>query len=78
MSGVEFDSTKKPLDELLKKPHDGVLQLPEFQRGWVWDDEACRFPRYRTCPAPREAFRNDFNAARSRTPAWAHSSVHRP
>src|SRR4051794_8834300 len=42
MSRVEFDSTKKPLDELLKKAHDGVTQLPDFQRGWVWDDEGIR------------------------------------
>ena len=42
MSRVEFDSTKKPLDELLKKARDGLLQLPDFQRGWVWDDEGLR------------------------------------
>ena len=42
MPRVEFDSTKKPLDELLKKARDGLLQLPDFQRGWVWDDEGLR------------------------------------
>jgi len=42
MSRVEFDSTKKPLDELLKKAHEGLIQLPDFQRGWVWDDEGIR------------------------------------
>ena len=42
MSRVEFDSSKKPLDELLKKAGDGLLQLPDFQRGWVWDDEGIR------------------------------------
>lgn len=42
MNRVEFDSTKKPLDELLKKAQDGVIQLPDFQRGWVWDDEGIR------------------------------------
>ena len=42
MSRVEFDSTKKPLDELLKKAHEGIVQLPDFQRGWVWDDDGIR------------------------------------
>lgn len=42
MNRVEFDSTKKPLDELLKRARDGVIQLPDFQRGWVWDDEGLR------------------------------------
>ncbi|MDI6809462.1 MAG: DUF262 domain-containing protein [Candidatus Eisenbacteria bacterium] len=34
-----FDSTKRPLQELLKEIYDGKLQLPDFQRGWVWDDD---------------------------------------
>jgi hypothetical protein len=38
MNRVEFDSTKKPLDELLRKARDGLIQLPDFQRGWVWDE----------------------------------------
>jgi uncharacterized protein with ParB-like and HNH nuclease domain len=42
MPRVEFDSTKKPLEDLLKSARDGTLQLPDFQRGWVWDDEALR------------------------------------
>ncbi|WP_281802806.1 GmrSD restriction endonuclease domain-containing protein [Methylocystis echinoides] len=42
MRRVEFDSTKKSLDDLLKKAHDGLLQLPEFQRGWVWDEEGLK------------------------------------
>lgn len=42
MTRVEFDSTKKPLDEILKKARDGLLQLPDFQRGWVWDEEGLR------------------------------------
>jgi len=42
MSRVSFDSTKLPLDEILKKARDGLLQLPDFQRGWVWDDEGLR------------------------------------
>jgi hypothetical protein len=34
-----FDSTKETLKKLLEKVHDGSIQLPEFQREWVWDDE---------------------------------------
>lgn len=33
-----FDSTKKSLYEILKDVHSGKIQLPDFQRGWVWDD----------------------------------------
>lgn len=42
MARVEFDSTKTPLDDLLKQARDGKIQLPDFQRGWVWDDEGLR------------------------------------
>src|SRR6266571_4126150 len=34
-----FDSTKEFLKKLLEKVHDGSIQLPEFQRDWVWEDE---------------------------------------
>lgn len=34
-----FDSTKTLLSDLLGKVVNGKLQLPDFQRGWVWDDE---------------------------------------
>jgi hypothetical protein len=34
-----FDSTKSRLEDLLNDIHDGDLQLPEFQRPWVWDDQ---------------------------------------
>ena len=34
----KFTSDELPLQELLSKAHTGVLQLPDFQRGWVWDD----------------------------------------
>lgn len=37
-----FDSTKLPLKELLKDIVQGKIQLPDFQRGWVWDDEHVR------------------------------------
>ena len=33
-----FDSTKTSLYDILKDIHKGKIQLPDFQRGWVWDD----------------------------------------
>lgn len=37
-----FDSTRLPLKDLLKDIVNGKIQLPDFQRGWVWDDEHVR------------------------------------
>jgi uncharacterized protein with ParB-like and HNH nuclease domain len=37
-----FDSTKTELGKLLNEIVEGKLQLPDFQRGWVWDDEHIR------------------------------------
>ena len=37
-----FDSTKLPLPEILGDIIKGKIQLPDFQRGWVWDDEHVR------------------------------------
>lgn len=37
-----FDSTKTSLSKLLDEAVSGELQLPDFQRGWVWDDEHIR------------------------------------
>ena len=34
-----FDSTKFPLPQILTDITAGKIQLPDFQRGWVWDDE---------------------------------------
>lgn len=33
-----FDSKKTNLYEILKNIEMGKIQLPDFQRGWVWDD----------------------------------------
>lgn len=33
-----FTSDKESLNEMLKLIANGKYQLPEFQRGWVWDD----------------------------------------
>lgn len=37
-----FDTTKTPLDDVLSSVASGKLQLPDFQRGWVWDDDRIR------------------------------------
>lgn len=42
MISASFDSSKTPLQELLTRAEKGALQLPDFQRGWVWDDERIR------------------------------------
>ena len=34
-----FDSTKLGLRDLLMDIREGKIQLPDFQRGWVWDDD---------------------------------------
>jgi hypothetical protein len=37
-----FDSTKRSLPEILSDVVKGKIQLPDFQRGWVWDDDHIR------------------------------------
>src|SRR5207248_11280575 len=37
-----FDSTKTELGKLLDQIVEGKIQLPDFQRGWVWNDEHIR------------------------------------
>jgi hypothetical protein len=37
-----FDSTKTALGKLLDQIVEGQIQLPDFQRGWVWDDSHIR------------------------------------
>ena len=34
-----FDTTKSSLADLLDDIQTGKIQLPDFQRGWVWDDD---------------------------------------
>jgi hypothetical protein len=39
MTGLTtFDATREVLSDILKSVEDGRTQLPDFQRGWVWDD----------------------------------------
>ena len=33
-----FRTNPVALEELLTKAHKGKIVLPDFQRGWVWDD----------------------------------------
>lgn len=37
-----FETQEPFLRELLEKVHVGKVQLPDFQRGWVWNDERIR------------------------------------
>lgn len=39
---TSFDSTKRSLLGLLDEIEVGKVQLPDFQRGWVWDDDHVR------------------------------------
>lgn len=38
----KFTSDELPLAQLLDQAAKGMLQLPDFQRGWVWDDDHIR------------------------------------
>lgn len=38
----KFDANNEPLAQLLRRAAEGHLQLPDFQRGWVWDDAHIR------------------------------------
>lgn len=37
-----FDSTKVALPDMIRDITTGKVQLPDFQRGWVWDDNHVR------------------------------------
>jgi hypothetical protein len=39
MAGSRFQTNPIDLLDILRDCHDGVLQLPDFQRSWVWDEE---------------------------------------
>ena len=38
----KFDSSSIPLSQILGDAATGRIQLPDFQRGWVWDDDHIR------------------------------------
>lgn len=35
-------SNNEPISDILKSIDDGKIQLPDFQRGWVWEDDRIR------------------------------------
>jgi hypothetical protein len=39
MAGSTFQTNPYDLYQLLEQCHKGVLQLPDFQRSWVWDED---------------------------------------
>jgi len=39
MAKTTFDTNPSLLQTLLKTCEDGKLQLPDFQRSWVWEEE---------------------------------------
>lgn len=42
MSVTKYGIEKEPLRYLLGEARDGQSQLPDFQRGWIWDDDRVR------------------------------------
>jgi hypothetical protein len=34
-----FETVEPNLSDLLDQASNGKIQLPDFQRGWVWDDD---------------------------------------
>ena len=39
MAGSTFQTNPFDLNKLLDDCHFGTLQLPDFQRSWVWDED---------------------------------------
>src|SRR3974377_2403517 len=39
MPGSTFQTNPFDLNKLLEDCHHGILQLPDFQRSWVWDED---------------------------------------
>src|SRR5438270_5906321 len=39
MAGSTFQTNPIDLNRLLDECHRGVIQLPDFQRSWVWDED---------------------------------------
>lgn len=40
MKGVrQMQTNDRPLTDLMQKIGEGKTQLPDFQRGWVWNDD---------------------------------------
>lgn len=39
MAGASFQTNPIDLHRLLDECHRGIIQLPDFQRSWVWDED---------------------------------------
>jgi uncharacterized protein with ParB-like and HNH nuclease domain len=39
MAGSAFQTNPIDLNKLLDDCHRGIIQLPDFQRSWVWDED---------------------------------------
>lgn len=39
-----MQTNDRPLTDLMKAIAEGKAQLPDFQRGWVWDDNRIKAP----------------------------------
>lgn len=39
MAGTTFQTNPIDLVKLLDDCHAGIIQLPDFQRSWVWDED---------------------------------------
>ena len=39
MAGSTFQTNPIDLDKILDECHRGIIQLPDFQRSWVWDED---------------------------------------
>jgi uncharacterized protein with ParB-like and HNH nuclease domain len=42
LAGSTFETNEPLLSELIAEISQGNIQLPDFQRGWVWDDPHIR------------------------------------
>lgn len=58
-----MQTNDRPLTDLMKAAAEGKAQLPDFQRGWVWDDDRIKalilsiihnYPVERPCFCPME------------------------
>jgi uncharacterized protein with ParB-like and HNH nuclease domain len=39
MAGSSFQTNPIDLQRILDESHRGIIQLPDFQRSWVWDED---------------------------------------
>lgn len=40
--GINMQTNDRQITDLMKSIDNGTTQLPDFQRGWVWDDNRIR------------------------------------